>query len=133
MSNFVRMNSQTTVQWDNDAKTIVRCDYQRMMSWEAFYAAQREIAAHIDESSGVVDVILNYAPVAYVPSGIMLQFGRIAKGYAHPRRGVTVIVGANFFLKTMVNLFAKFQQARAGEIRFADTVEQARAMLTKRD
>jgi hypothetical protein len=51
---------------------------------------------------------------------------------APSNRGVSVIVGGSAFIKAMVGVFSRLNQSLGKRLLLADTLEQARAMLSAR-
>lgn len=119
------------VHWDDDQQTILRWDFEGAWNWDDFYTVQAEVNDLSSKAEHFIDVIANMQNTMMLPSGALSQFGRIAKA-SKERSGVTVVVGANRFIETMLNIFGRFQRDAARRILTASSLEEARTILLQR-
>jgi hypothetical protein len=120
-----------TVSWDNDDKTIIRYDFQGQWTWDEFHKTSKEAFAMTRSVEHRVDSISNFHKGAALPPNALFQF-RQAMTNAPKNRGMTVIVGGNTFIKTMVRVFSNLNKQLGERLKIADTLDEARAMLTAR-
>jgi len=118
-----------TVLWDNDEQTIIRYDFEGRWVWSEFYTATENAFALTRSVTHTVDSISNFKPGAALPSDALFQFRR-AMATAPKNRGVTVIVGGSTLIKTMVIVFGKVNRQLSERLFLADTLEQARALIS---
>src|SRR5215216_144560 len=97
--------SGVTVSWDNEAKNIIRYDFQGRWTWEDFYAASAQAFAMTRSVIHRVDAISHFHHGAVLPPNALYHF-RHAMINAPKNRGVNVIVGATSFVKTLIKIFS---------------------------
>jgi hypothetical protein len=120
-----------TVLWDNDEHTVIRYDFEGQWIWSEFFVATGDAFTLTRSVSHTVDSISNFMPGAALPSDALFQFRR-AMATAPPNRGVTVIVGGSTLIKTMVIVFGKVNRQLGARLFLADTLDQARTLLSAR-
>lgn len=120
-----------TVSWDNDARTVIRYDFEKQWTWDEFYAAATSAFAMTRSVSHLVDTISNFTPGAALPPNALFQFRR-AMYTAPANRGVNVIVGASALIKTLVLLFSQLNRDLSERLILVDSLEQAREVLAER-
>jgi len=119
------------VSWDSDEKTIIRYDFEGKWTWAEFHTATEDAFALTRTVPHTVDSISNFMPGAALPGDALFQFRR-AMSNAPSNRGITVIVGGSSFIKALVGVFGKLNQALGRRLMLADTLDQARAILAAR-
>jgi hypothetical protein len=124
--------------WDNDAQTVIWCEFDREWTWEEMDAvmskakhiidhADREIAAIIDVRRGVNlpgGSLLN--PAALQQARKMLVMG---EGGSAP----VVVVGASPLIRTIYSTVRTMDKNGLSNVAFAETLDQARAYLKARN
>jgi len=118
------------VQWDNTEKTIVRYIYEGRWTWDEFYAVQDELARMLETVNYKVDIIADMRASAGSPSGSLAHARRVLTS-RHPQTGITVLMGANRFVKLLVDVVrqaypALFEQYN---VRLASSIEEAYALI----
>ena len=119
--------------WDDEAKTIIRIDYNEGWTWDDFEAAQIEVGEMLGSVEHEVDsvVMLN---TGSTPQGILAKFSNVAASpvFTYPNSGVVVVTGARGFIGTLADLFLKIQSQTAGKITMASTLEEAYEVIAER-
>jgi hypothetical protein len=122
------------IAWDDAEHSILRYDVTGKWSFEELYRARDEVFAHMD---GVpherVYAIIHFIGGVSVPSGA-LNAAQQVRDEPHTKAGVTVVVGANLFLRTALATFTKVYHAATGhaiEFLYAKSLDEARAMIAQ--
>lgn len=118
-----------TVSWDNPEKTIIRYDFEPTWTWPEFYQAVANAFAMTRSVGHTVDSISNFKPNAALPPNALFQFRRAMIG-APKNRGLTVIVGTSPYIRKMVGMFSQFNHSLGKRLVLADSLEDARSLLT---
>jgi hypothetical protein len=120
--------------WDNDADTVMRCEFDREWTWDELDAAlakikritdraDREIAAIIDVRKGVnFPGGTIFSPAAFEQAKKMLRMGEGGKG-------PVVVLGASPLIKTVYNAVRGLDSDGLSNVSFAATLAEARAIL----
>lgn len=126
-----------TVSWDvradNDdtPPTTVLWEFQRGWTWADFRDA-RQISENLIRSVTYdVDIIFNLNKTP-VPKGNTLQHLRAMSRNTSPNVGIRVVTNADGFAIAIVRVGLKAFGFGPGGMAFADSLEEARAMLVKR-
>lgn len=122
-----------STQWDNDDRTVVRCTYTGKIAWEDFYRVETELKALLDSTSGPIPIIAELQPPVSLPTNILGHHTDSSQSsmLTHPNAGQVVVVGTNRFIKTVFDIFSRVYSGMNGKIIFANTLEQARALLAE--
>lgn len=116
-----------TVEWDDDAQTILRYSYSGAWTLDEFVASLDQAYALIDQQDHLVDLIHVILPDARTPSGMFSALGHI-KAKRHPRQRHQIVIGASPFMKRLTQITgAVVLQAR--EVVFVDSLDEAYARL----
>ena len=115
------------VSWHNEEETIVIQEYVGRWSWEDFYQATTvESATLMKTTNHTVHIFADYSNSQGIPVG-----GAFTQAYSAMRKypdnwGILVIVSANRFITTMVDIFKKMFTTDLGAKTFtAATIEEA--------
>jgi hypothetical protein len=119
------------VSWDNEDRTTIRYDFEGYWIWKDFYAAAETAFAMTRSVDYRVDSISYFRVGATLPPNALMHF-RKAMVNAPKNRGVNVIVGGSMFIRTMVKVFSRLNRALGERLVLADTLEDAREVLTAR-
>ncbi|HSS95563.1 MAG TPA: hypothetical protein VLK33_00955 [Terriglobales bacterium] len=117
------------VQWDNEEHTLVRWDFIGMWDWNDFLAAQKTSNDLISSVPHTVDIIGDVSRSPHVPPGAMARF-RTYRRNDPENAGRVVLVGANIYIKTIVDIFRGMFPKTGGNFTFANSLEEARSTLT---
>jgi hypothetical protein len=122
--------SRIEVSWDNDAQSIARYDFEYGWTWaelesanEKYRAMEKNISHHI-----CMIIVQNYSQ-HYLPSNPLSKIGTMMASRS-PQHGITVIVTRSSLIMSVMNLIIKVYPS-ASYLRFAHTVEEARAMIQR--
>jgi hypothetical protein len=122
------------VVWDDEQHTALRYDLEGRWTWDEFYAAFNEGKAMMEGSAHTVHFILNAMDnlsKGYVPPGALSHVASLNRN-APPNAGITVAVGGNTLGKIFHGMIARIYPKIAKRYAFADSLEEARAMIAQR-
>lgn len=120
--------------WDNDADTVMLCEFGREWTWDELDAAlakikritdnaDREIAAIIDVRKGVnFPGGTIFSPAAFEQAKKMLKMGEGG-------RGPVMVVGASPLIKTVYNTMRGLDPKGLSNVALVATLAEARAKL----
>ena len=120
-----------SVQWDNLEQTIVRWDFVGEWDWAMYLDAQRQSNMLIQSVEHHVDVIGDVSRSPLLPKNALGNYNSFQRNTLD-NHGLIVLVGTSSFVRNMVTMFTKLYKVSGQGFAFADTLEEARAMLTKR-
>jgi hypothetical protein len=124
-----------TVNWDDDAKTIIRTTFEGRWTLEEFWQAVQAQYALMDSINYKANFISDFSRSSMLPSGALSHARRLINTKQHPNTGPTsVVVGASRFIEGFFGLFSRLYDdaAQKHRILFAPTVEAGRALLAQR-
>lgn len=118
--------------WDNEEKTVLRHIYEGEWTLEDLHAMIDSTYKWIDTvgHSQIVNIIADLSQSATPPSKV-LSASRHYRSKRHARQGIQVIVGSSLRL-TFMKIITQAAMAivpQARNVRFADTVEEARQII----
>jgi hypothetical protein len=117
-----------TVQWDNEAKTIVLWTFEGRWSWDEFRAQQAASVALLSSVSHRVHVIADLSQSSQIPRDAFSNY-QVSETASAPNRGRTVVVAPqNIFVQTAIATYNKIVNPT---FLLADSVGEARALLAK--
>lgn len=119
------------VVWDNEEKTIIRHDFVGPWTWDEFWELTRATRCMLASVPHRVDILSNMRDTMMPRGKGMMANMRRATLSAPSNQGIIVVV-VNPFLKTLLSLFMSFDPDMAGIIYSAESVEQARQMISER-
>lgn len=119
--------------WDDANKTTIRIELALDWSWDAVYDLVAEVHAMMDEVSHPVHFIVLPAvdTIALPPSS--LQHLRELPSLWHPNTGVTVIVTNSTVVDIIMGLLQQIYQKGFRTIIHTGKLEDARAIIAKRN
>jgi hypothetical protein len=62
------------VVWDNDEKSIIRCDFNGKWRWDDLFAALDQIRGMSAAVPHTVDAIIDFTHASYIPTGSIFSF-----------------------------------------------------------
>lgn len=124
-----------TVTWDDEAKTILRYDVRGSWTWDDLLRGREEVFKIMDAAeANPIYAIIHFADGKIsLPQGGMEPFKQLVTR-SHPKAGLTVVVGANWMMKTIAGTFrSAYTQItkKSVEFDYADTLEEARKIIAK--
>ena len=118
--------------WDNEQQTVLRMDVTGQWTWDELHVARRQIFQMMDAAPAKhIYTVLNFADGKLnMPPG-MWNHWSVLTDYSHPDAGLTVIVGANTFMKmsfgTLKNTFKV--TGRPLDFEYANDLPHARKVI----
>jgi len=121
-----------TVVWDNPEQTIVRYIYNGQWNLDNFYQALQESREMMDKVDHRVGLIIDVQNSKLVPNGV-LSHGKNVALRKHSNQGLSVIVGASGFVRTLFDVYKKVYRTSFDEsgYAFTATLDDARNLLLK--
>jgi len=120
------------VAWGNPEKTIILQTYDGKWTWDEFFQASEVETGHLmDSVTHTVDVITDYTDSVSMPSSATLRFGRIYNLpiFRHENAGKLILVGPNYLIQVMVDLFQRMYPDTNIQIFTVNTIEEAHGLL----
>lgn len=114
--------------WDDDAKTIIRWDFDEKWSWDDFHIAFRTSLDMGKDIAYRLDVIANVTQAPQMPLGALSEFRRL-DSQMPPTVKFIVVAGTSPFVRSMIELFGKIYRVQSWHT--AKTVDDARAYIHK--
>ncbi len=123
------------VVWDSDAKTVIRYIYNGRWTWQDLDKAREEAGKLEASVTYRVDVIVDVQNSSLLPNGTISRARQVAvtAPTTHPNEGITVIVGAGAFVRSIYDVMLKVypEMIRRRGIFFAKTLPEAREMIVQ--
>src|SRR4051812_15943586 len=94
------------VVWDDDAKTIVRCDYEGKWTWNDVSICYDEVVKLMKTVPHPVSIIHNMAQSAGIPNGAITNVHRFT-AHLPDNWGFSVVVGSGTFIEALMSVFTK--------------------------
>jgi hypothetical protein len=119
------------VEWENDAKTILRFTYEGRWSWEDFYAKIGEGNEMIATVSHPVVSLVDMRKSSHIPPDAIEHIRRIIDISAQEQNtNVSVFVGAVLLQEMLIKTVNKsYPDVAANSMfRFTKTIEEGRAL-----
>jgi hypothetical protein len=124
--------------WDNDEQTVMLCEVDGPWTWDELYDTVLKIKKVTDRTDHEVGAILDVSRGLFMSPGAIFS----ASGWENMKRilalgddkgtGPLVIVGANSVIRRMYDTIKNFDPHKFRNVQFADTADQARALLAQR-
>lgn len=123
--------------WDNDERTVMLCEITGSWTWDEMYQTLEKIKKVTDAADYEIGAILDVSQGISVPGGTIftptaLEHAKRMLKMGEGGTGPVVIVGANPMIRTIYQTFHNLDRKALGNVRFAATVDEARAMLAQR-
>lgn len=114
--------------WDAEDKQILRTDIVGAWTWEEYLDSMYKQIAHL-EAQERVDHIVDLRHSKQSPSkGAIHQLRRVAEN-RQKNQGITVMVGANTFLKSLLDVFVQIYGQRFPQNHLVESLEAALALI----
>ena len=120
-----------TTQWDNDAKTIIRCIYAGSWEWSDMHRSIAEVKALMQSVAHTVDIIIDVTHSQVLPANPLTHLDNLHSLPREANAGQTILVGANMFVKRIYALFCRANPEMIVRFQVAATLDEARAILTR--
>lgn len=119
--------------WDEADQQIIQVQVSGNWTWDQMETALEEAIGMMDSVDHTVHFIIDIRNGQLDLGSALAQAQKAATPETHPNEGIKVVVGANFMIRTLYGAY-KTMMERMGkqqEFLFADTPEQARAMIAQ--
>lgn len=116
------------VVWDDNAKSIIRWDFEDPWTWDDFRAAFKQSVDMAADLGYRVDIIPNATQIKQLPIGALGEFKR-TQANSPENTGLVVITGGNMMTNTIIQTFSKVN--RIDQWRTARSLDEARAMIMR--
>ncbi len=121
------------VEWDNKEKTVIRYSLEGQWTWDELLEAVATSNAMLDAAGHKIHFIHDASNSKGIPNGALSQLKRFI-GKEHPNTGHSVIVGgrgsAIMLARGLLGMVDRVYK-KDWAFMFADTLEEARAMLAQ--
>lgn len=114
--------------WDNDAQTVIRCDFPEVWTWDDYRAVMAEAAAMIGEVPHRVDLLFDLSKTRLSGSEAIVR-GRDLRIAWPEHTGGVVVVTTQALLRTALAIFSQAYLRGRRELVMVDTLAEARAVL----
>ena len=114
------------VNWDNAAKTMLRCTFSGDWEWDDFYSfIEKQTIKSTDADHGVC-FLIDLRPVTHIPSDAILHLKRAAE-LASEVNGLIVLIASSVEVLTMYRMFVTSYRSVGHKFRLAASDEEAHA------
>lgn len=122
-----------TVDWHDDARTIVRWVFPAHWTWEDYNEAQVASNALLASVDYTVDIIGDLTVSSSLPPAALTGYKNTLRR-SPSNTGLIVLVKSNFFVKAMVETLKTLVPSGTPgtDFDFADTIEEAEALIRQR-
>ncbi|MDZ4763627.1 MAG: hypothetical protein SGI73_03680 [Chloroflexota bacterium] len=123
------------VQWDDDAHTIARMDFDGKWTWTDLKNANDQMGTMIASVDHPVAVITDVTRSNHLPEGALSEARSISGGLrGQVAGGLIVAVRASTLVKSLFPIFFNVYGKRAGfpMTYFVDTLDDARALIREK-
>lgn len=120
------------VYWDNEYKTILRCESEGRWTWEEYHQALNQVVDMIESVPHRVDLMNVPRRGAVTPSGSAMPHFQRALRILPSNTGLNVIVNTNAFGRAIISMFSKlYGRHTGGNIAAVGTLEEAYALIAR--
>jgi hypothetical protein len=121
-----------TVSWDNESKTIIRCEFDTVWTWNDVFAINREIDGMMTTVKHSVYIIVVMEDQIFPKSGTLIYTKHL---FIHKHSNYAkhvVFVGGNILIKTFEQIIRKaYAQSMSGiHSDYVDSLDEARQLIT---
>lgn len=122
--------------WDDDAQTVFLCEVEGAWTWDELYTLLDNVITVCARRDLQLAAIIHFRGRMQPPGGAMFNTSALEHAHRLGRlgadgTGMIVVVGIPAFLKGIFNTFVKLYPKALGSVRFAGTLDEARAMLAR--
>jgi hypothetical protein len=119
-----------TVTWDNPEQTIIRLTFEGRWTWDEHRATANHISDLLRDVNAPVDLIVDFHS-CHVPDNAIRYTESGTAFFWHPQARLTVLVGVQGFIRTLLMLFIQTYPQWAHQFLFAGTIEHAYEVLAR--
>jgi hypothetical protein len=118
------------VYWDDEAKTILRYDFEGRWTWDEFYKRCNKVIAMKAESLRRIDLMLDMRGSKYIPSDGIHHVQQITRLYSDGI-GISVFVSDNHFFHTVFDVGVKLHSNLRDRYWLVETPDAARKIISE--
>lgn len=116
-------------QWYDSQQTVILLIPQRDWTWDDYLAIQPALFTMIDSTDDMVHYLMDLQYSRSLPLGALNKLPAIFS-QKHPRRGKTIVVGANSAIRNLWKLLQNvIPQSREPRYYFLEKMEEAEKLL----
>ena len=123
-------NMPIHVNWNDEAKQVIRVDYEGKWEWDEFFDANKQTQALMGGVDHRVDVIADMKNGHMPTTGASFTFAKNSFRTLPANWGVMVIV-TSLFIGKLVDVFKQLDRQFGSKLYTASTVEQAHDIIQK--
>lgn len=112
------------IQWDDDAKTIIRENYLGQWTWDNFFAMSTQAAEMMQTVDHRVDILANMKDGIMPMSGASMSNSRQVL-LALPSNWGVIVVVTNSFVSVLASVFKQFDVQLGTKMHTTDSLEKA--------
>src|SRR5689334_8720661 len=117
--------------WHNSEKTVILLVLEKDWTWDDYLTVQSDLFRMIDGVDNVVHYLLDIRSSRGLPLGALNKLPAIFSK-SHPRRGKTIVMGANSAIRKVWELLRKvIPQMSEPRYFFVETLEEAESLLQR--
>jgi hypothetical protein len=124
------------IHWEDDAQTVVRCEFRSPWTWDELFSTMEEVKAITDVADHEVGAILDVSEGVTIPGGLFnpqtLENAKKMIKIGEGGSGPVVVVGTSPMIKMMYNVAQTINREAMANFSFAETVDQARQILAEK-
>jgi hypothetical protein len=120
------------VDWDNDEKTVIIVTLDTEWTWNDVQTINEKATILYESVDYVVDIIADVRDSRLVVTGILSYVRNLLTTPWHPHAGYVIVVGATISVRTLFEAAALAINKPLSRIAFAQTLEEARAIIQQR-
>jgi hypothetical protein len=118
------------ISWDNDEKTIIRCEGEGKWTWDDYHDALNQVMDMAKTVSNRVDLIIVQKPGSITPRGSGQPHYERALKIRPDNFGMNVVITQSTLARTMVDIWSKVPGNKlAGQIKLVASLEDAYAVI----
>lgn len=91
------------VEWDNEAKNIIRYHFEKGWGWNDLYEAMQAASKLLGSVGHQVDIIMDFKEASLIPQSALAHIQRAFKNPKPDNAGLTVIIAPNRFFQALVD------------------------------
>jgi hypothetical protein len=116
------------ISWDDEAKTILRYEYDGKWTWDEVDAATDQVVSFMRETTNAVSIIHDMTNSPGLPSGALTNAFRFTRDLPD-NWDISVVIGTGTFTEALLNIFSRVYKKLGEHYKTATTLEEARAII----
>jgi hypothetical protein len=123
------MHMPIEIQWDDEAKTIIRENYLGQWTWDNFFTMSIQAAEMMQTVDHRVDILANMKDGIMPTSGASMSNSRKVL-LALPSNWGVIVVVTNSFVSVLASIFKQFDVQLGTKMHTTDSLEKAYQIIT---